>query len=164
MNEKFPRVGLGILIFNEKGKIFFIHRISKHANGTWAPPGGYLEFGETFEEGAKREVKEEFDLDLDVEDLKVIGVTNNVYKEEGKQIVGILLRAGKFKGEPKLMEPDKHSEFGWFDLANLPEPIMPPMRQYIDSDTDCFCGSGKKLQDCGMKNTEEHVKNMTTQG
>jgi 8-oxo-dGTP diphosphatase len=154
-SSKNPRVGLGIFIFNNEGKVFFVHRISKHATGTWAPPGGYLEFGETFEEGAKREVKEEFDLDVD--DLKVIGVTNNVYENEGKHIVGILLKAAKFSGDPKIMEPDKHSKFGWFDLTNLPKPIMPPIRQYLDSDAVCFCGSGKKLQECGLKNTKDHL-------
>ncbi len=144
-----PRVGIGVLVFNGEGKVLFMHRTSKHAHGTWAGPGGWLEFGETFEDAARREVKEE--LDLEIEDVKVLGVTNHLYEEDNKQVVTVFVKANKFKGEPKIMEPDKCSEIGWFELGKLPEPLMPAVRVYLESDSTCFCDSGEKYKNCHGK-------------
>ena|SRR3989338_11130159 len=129
--EKRPRVGLGIFIYNEKGQLLLIKRTSKHAHDTWAPPGGYLEYGESFEEGAKREVKEE--LDIEVEDLEIIGLSNSIYPEEKKHIIAILLKASRHKGDIKIMEPEKCSEFDWFDINNLPQPLMKPIKDYFNN-------------------------------
>ena len=147
--ENIPRVGIGVLIFNEEGKVLFQHRTGRHAHGTWAGPGGWLEFGETFEQAAKREVKEE--LDLDIEDVKVVGTTNHIYTDEGKQVVTVFVKTNKFTGKPKLMEPDKHSEFGWFDLSNLPEPVMPSVKLYLETNPNCLCGSEVKYKECHGK-------------
>ena len=150
MNEEnIPRVGVGVLIFNKEGKVLFQHRIGKHAHGTWAGPGGWLEYGETFEEAAKREVREE--LGVDIEDLKVVGATNHIYTDEGKQVVTVFVRASKIAGEPKIMETDKHSEFGWFDLNDLPKPLMPSVKLYLETNPNCLCGSGVKFKDCHGK-------------
>src|SRR5690606_15020688 len=58
-----PRVGLGVLIVRD-GLVLLGERRGPHRGGTWAPPGGHLEFGETPEEGAARETREETGLVL----------------------------------------------------------------------------------------------------
>lgn len=65
------KVGLGIMILNGN-KILLGHRNkSKKDTGgiyevdCWTVPGGKQEYHETFFEGAKREVKEETNLDID---------------------------------------------------------------------------------------------------
>ena len=58
-----PRVGIGVLIFKEQ-KILLGKRIMSHGSGTWSPPGGHLEFRESFEECAIREVNEETGLTI----------------------------------------------------------------------------------------------------
>ena len=37
--------------------------------------------------------------------------------------VGHLRDTEEFTGEPRVMEPDKLPEFGWFDLDALPQPL-----------------------------------------
>ena len=59
-----PRVGLGVLIFNSKNQILLGKRIGSHGESTWAPPGGHLEFGESFEACATREAFEETGLKI----------------------------------------------------------------------------------------------------
>lgn len=121
MNSQHPRVGLGIIIENDKSQILVIKRKGSHAP-YWSIPGGKLKLGETFEAGAAREVKEELDIDLG--DPEVIAVTNNLktYEAEGVHFISIILLAKTFKGEPKIMEPDKLTEIIWVDPHDLPRP------------------------------------------
>ncbi len=53
MNQK-PLVGVGVLVFKDN-KILMGRRKGSHGAGTWAPPGGHLEFGETPEDCAHNE-------------------------------------------------------------------------------------------------------------
>lgn len=127
--EKRPRVGVAVYVLNGENQLLCMHRISQHAYGTWAPPGGHLEYGETFLQCAKREMKEETGLDVD--DIEVMGVTNNVYEDEGKQYVTLAVRAKIWWGEPKIMEPEKCDKLEWFDLDKLPSPLMPAFQDFL---------------------------------
>ncbi|MFA5937226.1 MAG: NUDIX hydrolase [Candidatus Paceibacterota bacterium] len=120
-NFDYPQVGLGIIVVNNEGKVLIGKRKGSHAQ-KYSIPGGHLDLGETFEEGAVREIKEE--TDLDIFEPKVISITNNLetYKEEGKHYISIILLVTKFSGELKNMEPEKCASWEWVDPYKLPEP------------------------------------------
>ena len=59
------------LICPKDNKILLVKRAFNPGKGTWNLPGGFLELGETFEEGAKRELKEETNLNGEV--VKLLG-------------------------------------------------------------------------------------------
>ena len=61
--ESRPLVGVGVIIIKE-GKILLAERKGSHGQNTWASAGGHLEFGETLEECARREVLEEFGIHI----------------------------------------------------------------------------------------------------
>ncbi len=118
-----PRVGLGVMIKNESGKVLLGLRLSEHGQGTWSFPGGHLEFGETMAQAAAREAKEE--TDLDVSKLELISVADEMGAlEKGKHYVNIGFAAHSVTGEPKIMEANKCERWEWFDLENLPESIF----------------------------------------
>jgi 8-oxo-dGTP pyrophosphatase MutT (NUDIX family) len=56
--------------------ILLVQRNVEPQAGAWALPGGYLETGETWSEGAAREVREETGILLDPERIKCYGVAN----------------------------------------------------------------------------------------
>jgi 8-oxo-dGTP diphosphatase len=114
-------VGLGVIIVNDDGKILIGKRKGSHAP-YYSIPGGNLELGETFEEGAIREIKEE--TNLDIKNPEVIVVTNNLetYRREGLHYVSIIILVKDFSGELKIMESDKCAGWLWVDPKNLPSP------------------------------------------
>jgi mutator protein MutT len=116
-----PKVGIGVIVMNQDKKVLIGKRIGSHAS-YYSIPGGHLEAGETFEDCAVREVKEE--TNLDAKNPKVIAVTNNLetYQKEGLHYISIILLVTKFSGELKVNEPDKCEGWQWADPQNLPMP------------------------------------------
>ncbi len=66
-----PRIKVvAALIFNESGQILITQRQKdSHLGGFWEFPGGRVEKDETSEEALTREIKEEIDLDIHVDEL-----------------------------------------------------------------------------------------------
>ncbi|KAJ9214462.1 hypothetical protein DTO166G4_3866 [Paecilomyces variotii] len=108
-----PRVGVGVFVINKDGKFVLGVRKGSTGSGTWALPGGHLEFGETFEECAAREILEETGLAL--KDLQFLTATNNVMKAEKKHYITIFMAATVVGDNPKpqLLEPEKCEGWEW---------------------------------------------------
>jgi ADP-ribose pyrophosphatase YjhB (NUDIX family) len=69
--------------------------------GTWALPGGHLEFGESFETCAEREVLEE--TGLKISDVRFLTAVNSVMGDENKHYVTIFMGAHIHENEePKV--------------------------------------------------------------
>jgi len=69
MAESAIMIGVGAVIEDGVGRILLVkHRPERGGfwQGKWICPGGELELGETIEEGIKREVKEETQLEIDL--------------------------------------------------------------------------------------------------
>lgn len=118
-----PKVGVGVLVI-DNGKVLCGKRRGAHGQGTWAPPGGHLEFGETVEECATRELLEE--TGLRAISLKRGPWVNDII-EETKHYVTLYIFVDEFEGTPQLLEPDKCDSWMWFHWNALPTPLFPPM-------------------------------------
>jgi threonyl-tRNA synthetase len=73
-HRKLRRVNVGFVITNANGEILFAKKSADKKNrpDLWHIPGGKMEEGENFEQAIRRELKEEFDLDL----VKIKSFTN----------------------------------------------------------------------------------------
>lgn len=129
-------VGFGVMLLKNKKILLGRRHDDKEkadsalgGEGTWTMPGGKLEWGESFEEGARREVKEETNIDL--EKVKVICVNND--KNEKAHFVTIGMFSTDFKGEAKVMEPEEITEWRWFASNELPKNIFPPSKKVLEN-------------------------------
>jgi len=138
MSEEKKRVGAGLgVILEKEGRILLGLRhpdpdkagSAFRSAGEWCLPGGEIEWGESLEEGAKREVKEE--TGLNIFDPQVISIHN--CKNEHAHFVTVGLIATEWEGEAKVMEPDEIVQWQWFNLNNLPQPRYFPSFEVIEN-------------------------------
>lgn len=121
MEEKrFPKVGIGVMIL-KKSKVLLAKRKGSHGQGEFAFPGGHLEFGESFIECAMRETSEE--AGIKIKKVRFLYLAN-ILKYGGKHYAHIGLIAEWKSGEPKVLEPDRSEDWGWYSLNNLPKPMF----------------------------------------
>jgi mutator protein MutT len=138
MSEEKKKVGAGLgVILERDGKILLGKRhpdpdkadSAFRSAGEWSLPGGKLEWGESIEDGAVREVKEE--TGITIKNPEVISVHN--CKNEHAHFMTVGLIAHEWEGEAQVMEPDEMTEWQWFDLNNLPSPRYFPSFEVIEN-------------------------------
>lgn len=138
MSEDKKRVGAGFgVMLVRNGKILLGRRHSDpdkadsafRSSGEWCLPGGKLEWGESLEEGAVREVKEE--TGILIKNPKVLSVHNCKNEHAHFMTVGLITKT--WRGEAKVMEPDEIVEWKWFNLKKLPYPRYFPSFEVIEN-------------------------------
>lgn len=113
------RVGVNVLVIRD-GKLLLGLRKNVYGDGMWGLPGGHLENKEAMKAAAARELVEE--TGLSAKDFVFTNLLNDFQRERHYLQVGFV--ASGVEGEPELKEPDRCSEWGWFDLSSLPENIF----------------------------------------
>lgn len=134
-----PGVGVGVYVIDETGQLILLQKRRKNPGiGLWATAGGALEWGETIETCAKREVKEE--TNLDVENIELLTVVNDFFPKEGIHNIGVLVRACVVGGHLVLKEPSKSFGWQWFQRGALPDydELFLPQQRLMDAGIDPF--------------------------
>lgn len=121
MNKQ-ARVGLSIIILNEKNEVLIGERQGSHGAGKFSVPGGHLEFLETYNECCSRELMEE--IGVSFEQYEKIGFSEDFFKEEQKQYTTLYFGVKNIDSDIiniKNLEPDKCKGWEWVDINNLPQ-------------------------------------------
>ncbi|KAH7516605.1 hypothetical protein FEM48_Zijuj10G0152800 [Ziziphus jujuba var. spinosa] len=128
-----PKVGVAVFLIRGKTVLLGRRRSTGVGDTKFSLPSGHLEFGESFEECAVRELKEE--TGLDIEKIEFLTVTNNVFLDEVKpsHYVAIFVRAflRDPHQEPENLEPTKCDGWDWYEWDNLPKPLFWPVQKMI---------------------------------
>lgn len=109
------------MIFNEHQQVLLGKRLGKHGYGTWAFPGGHLEYKESPFDCAVRETREETGLILNY--VNQGPWTNDVF-DDGSHYLTLFMLANHPGGIPRVLEPDKCEKWEWFDWNDLPAPLF----------------------------------------
>ena len=122
-----PRVGVAVIVRNN-GKVLLGKRKGSHGSGHWATPGGHLEFGETVEQCACRELLEETGIvALSVER----GPYTSDVMDDIRHYITLFVLVNQFEGIPQVTEPHKCESWIWFAPNDLPSPLFLPIRSLI---------------------------------
>jgi 8-oxo-dGTP diphosphatase len=117
----YPRVGVGVIILRNN-RILLIRRKNVHGAGSWSTPGGHLDYGETPEQCAIRETKEEVGLELT--DIHFVALTNDFFPAETKHYITVWVAGRCDSSEPRIAAAYEVAEFDWFDWDGLPQPLF----------------------------------------
>lgn len=93
-----PKIMVDVVIPSEDG-VVLIRRGSDPYEGMWALPGGFVEVGETVENAAVREAKEETNLDVELE--RLIGVYSDPDRDPRGHNVSVAFLARATGGDPE---------------------------------------------------------------
>ena len=137
--SKQPRVGVGVFVRNGD-QLLFGKRKGAHGVGTWSLPGGHLEFGESIEDCARREVLEEAGLTLGAVSLGPY--TNDIMHDEDKHYITLFVLGEYDGGEPEICEPLKLEEWRWVHWNDLPQPLFIPIENLLKANYNPFNDHG----------------------
>ena len=115
-----------LVVVNPHERLLLVKRAVEPRKGSWCLPGGFIELGETPEEAALRELREETGYAAQIELL--LGVTANPSPQyQTVLMVGYLIR----QVTGTLQPGDDASEAAYFDADRLPEIAFDSHRRFI---------------------------------
>lgn len=105
-------------------------------DGQYGLVAGHGESGECFTDTIIREAKEEANIILKPEKLKVVHIIQRFEMRNNPELrerVDVFLSAEKWQGKIKIMEPNKCDDISWFPIDKLPENIIPYVKLAINN-------------------------------
>lgn len=102
-------------------------RKNSYKDGYFGLPGGRVEGAELLTDCAIRELREETDLTaIHLEYLGVVREWQADFPQGGpNSFVHFVFVCREWEGSPMTMEPEKASMWEWYNIANLPDPVLP---------------------------------------
>ena len=116
-----------VVVVEYKGKLLLGRRNIDPGKGLWSFVSGYVDRGEKVEEAAIREVKEETNLDVQLDNLL------GIYSQNGNPHVVIGYRASVVNDDINKMagQPDEVSELAFFTREEMPDLAFPMDKQIL---------------------------------
>ena len=124
-NSPVPAAGC---LIEQGGNVLLIRRKSPPHAGEWSLPVGFLQFGETAEQAATREVAEE--TGFRVEPTSLIGTYSDIIDEQRSHLV-LIFRGRIIGGSP--LAGDDAEEIGWFSENYLPPIAFASARRAVET-------------------------------
>jgi ADP-ribose pyrophosphatase YjhB (NUDIX family) len=112
--------GTGIWLTNEEGQVLLVRNKD---DDSWGDPGGHHENGESFEEAALRETKEETNVEAEITGIQSVDRVKLKHEETGDRLFNLLvIFKGKYiSGEPEPQE-EEIAELKWW--GEHPENLL----------------------------------------
>ena len=140
IKERLKLIPSVYLVLTKDNKILLSRRYNTgFHDGEYSFPAGHLHGeDETLKQAMKREAKEEVGIEVDLADLELVHVMHRRQQEPtNERRVNLFFMAKKWKGEPKIMEPNKCDDLQWFELDKIPNNTI----SYIKQAINCFRNS-----------------------
>ena len=123
-----PKPTASVFLENEKGEVLLVRRAVEPFKGEWDTPGGFCEENEHPEKTARREMKEE--LGVEIEIAGMVGIFMDTYGDGGDATMNIFYR-GKITGG-EIRVADDVDAYRWFS-KNIPRVAFENGRNALDA-------------------------------
>lgn len=125
-----PRFPVAVhLLFLQQDMILLLRRFNTGwQDGNYSVPAGHVEFGETVIAAAIREAAEEVGVCLQPDDLEIVHVMQRRSDEER---IDFFLLVKAWAETPYNHEPDKCDDIHWYSQDDLPDNLIPYVRQAL---------------------------------
>lgn len=131
MKTRFKMIASGYLMLIRDGEILLLRRFNTgYEDGKYSLPAGHIEEGETLTAGTCREIKEEIDINVKPDDLKLVHVMHRKHMDIR---MDFFFTTNKKNLTPKNLEPGKCDDLDWFSLTKLPVHTIPYIRAAIEN-------------------------------
>jgi ADP-ribose pyrophosphatase YjhB (NUDIX family) len=131
--KRHKNIPASYLVLMKDNQVLLLRRFNTgYEDGKYSLVAGHVDRGETFTQCIVREAAEEIGLFLQPDDLKVTHVMHrNSGTSENNERVDIFFVAEQWQGEPQNKETHKCDDLSWFELDNLPDNVIPYIRQAL---------------------------------
>lgn len=142
MKEERNSIPVTALIMIRRGnEVLLMKRFNTgYEDGKYCFPGGHVEKGEEIKKAAIREAKEEIGIDIEEDKVNVIHVFNRKVKDNA--YIDFILECHEWKGNIRIMEKDKADEIKWFDIDNMPNNVIPFMKEVFKDNSGFYIPFG----------------------
>lgn len=116
---KYVTLSADTIVENSQGEILLTLRAKKWCTNTWIAPGGHVKVGETLEEAAKREVREEANIEINLK--RLFGLYYEPFRNPSIPTATAMFIADYVSGTP--IKNVEVSAFKWVLPRELPAPL-----------------------------------------
>lgn len=119
-----PITAVGAFILDDQDRVLLIRRAKDPAMGKLAPPGGFVDAGESLEQAIRRELAEE--VGLDVQDMRYLSSHPNdyVYNGRGRPVCDVFFTARTHSFDV-VLQADEASEWHLLPLSEIDPTELP---------------------------------------
>jgi len=115
------KVAVYMILLNHEGKVLFGRRTNTGwQDGKLSLPSGHVDPGELPTQSALRELKEEVDIKVELNQLEIKQIA---YRKDNYIDFYFLIK--NWTGNPSIMEPSKCSELIWVDINDTKDQFAP---------------------------------------
>jgi len=118
------------VIFVKDDLILLLRRFNTgYEDGRYSLVAGHIEYGESIVSAAKREIKEEVGIDVNIENVHICG---SMHRKSDDERIDYFAFVDKWNGRIHNAEPNKCDELIWVDCKNLPTNTIPYIKRAIE--------------------------------
>lgn len=121
------------LVLRRDNEVLLLRRANTgYQDGNYSTVAGHLDGDELATEAMAREAKEEAGITIDPAKLRLVHTAHRLSRGQvGQERIDLFFETRKWQGKITNTEPHKCNDLSWFNINNLPENMLPFVRQVL---------------------------------